>query len=298
MQETDKELIDLFCDNLLLGRGFSEHTERAYRTDLTAMAEWFETGILDKFTVNGLRGYMRHIRSRRLDNNSIARVVSSIRTFGRWLLETGRYSSNPAKLLTMPKSDQKLPGYLSFEEVTAVLDSYDTSKPKGIRDRAVVEIIYGTGIRAEETASIKLNNIDLTERTLRVLGKGDKERIVPIPDKTIVVIQNWLNVRSEFLNDNGDDPQTVFICVRGRKLDQRDIRRIVASGVKCAARAVGATPHTFRHSFATHLLDRGADLRAIQDMLGHSSLSTTQIYTHLTTGRLREAYKKAHPRGE
>lgn len=298
MQEKDKKLIDLFCDNLLLGRGFSENTERAYRADLTAMAEWFECGILDRFTVNDLRGYIRHIKSKGLDNNSISRAISTIRTFGRWLLETGRNSSNPAKVLTMPRSDHKLPGYLSFEEVMQVLNSFNLSKPKGIRDRAVVELIYGTGIRAAEVASIVLNNLDLPARTLRVLGKGDKERIVPIPAETVNAVQKWLKVRSSYLKAKRTDPMTVFISIRGRKLDPRDIRRIVAAGVKCAARAVGATPHTFRHSFATHLLDNGADLRAIQDMLGHSSLSTTQVYTHLTTSKLREAYKKAHPRGE
>ena len=198
----------------------------------------------------------------------------------------------------MPRSSPGLPGFLSVAEVKQVLESYDLSTTLGIRNRAIVEILYGAGLRAAETVSVTLTGLDTAQRQVSVTGKGDRERIVPLPEPTCVFLDRWLGQRSLFLPDGGGDPGTVFISVRGRKLDPRDIRRIVACGVSRAARAAGATPHTFRHSFATHLLDNGADLRAVQDMLGHSSLSTTQVYTHLTMERLRKAYRKAHPRGK
>ncbi|MEN8209487.1 MAG: tyrosine-type recombinase/integrase, partial [Candidatus Fermentibacteria bacterium] len=242
---------------------------------------------------------LRYEASRELDSRSLAREVSSLRTFGDWLLETERLSSgNPAKLIAMPKTSLSLPGFLSVSEVRQVIDSYDESTVLGRRNRAVVELLYGAGLRASETAAATLEGLNLKSGEIKVMGKGKRERIVPLPELTCRSLKSWITSRSEFTAESSADPETVFISVRGRKLDPRDIRRIVASGVKKAARAAGATPHTFRHSFATHLLDNGADLRAVQDMLGHASLSTTQVYTHLTMERLREAYRKAHPRGE
>jgi len=229
----------------------------------------------------------------------LAREVSSLRTFGSWLLETERLSSaNPAKLIAMPKTSARLPGFLSISEVRKIIDSYDESTVLGRRNRAVVELLYGAGLRASETAAVTLKGLNLKGREIRVMGKGKRERIVPLPELTCRSLRSWINSRSELTADCTDDPETVFVSIRGRKLDPRDIRRIVAYGVKNAARAAGASPHTFRHSFATHLLDKGANLRAVQDMLGHASLSTTQVYTHLTMERLRKAYRKAHPRGE
>jgi len=198
----------------------------------------------------------------------------------------------------MPRVPQKLPGFLSVSEVDQVLESYDTSTPIGVRNRAVVELLYGSGLRAAECASLKLADLDTGQMQVRVSGKGDRERIVPVPSGTMEALKDWLCRRSSMVADERPDPGTLFLSVRGRKLDPRDIRRIVANGVNLAARAAGATPHTFRHSFATHLLDNGADLRAVQEMLGHASLSTTQAYTHLTRERLRDAYRQAHPRGE
>ncbi|MCK5115243.1 MAG: tyrosine recombinase XerC [Candidatus Aegiribacteria sp.] len=300
MQEENRDLIEDFCRDLLYGRRFSSNTVKAYKADLYRFSGWqHELSILDGFTLTELRGFLRHEASRGLDSKSLAREVSSLRTFGNWLLETERlFSGNPAKLIAMPKIPVSLPGFLSVSEVRMVIDSYDESTVLGRRNRAIVELLYGAGLRASETASATMCGLDLKTREIRIMGKGKRERIVPLPELTCRSLQSWINSRSELTADSADDPGTVFVSIHGRKLDPRDIRRIVAFGVKHAARAAGASPHTFRHSFATHLLDNGADLRAVQDMLGHASLSTTQVYTHLTMERLREAYRKAHPRGE
>ncbi len=298
LQEENCNLIEDFCRDLLYGRRFSVNTVKAYRADLYRFSNWQHAeSIIGAFTVIGLRGFLRHEASRGLDSKSLAREVSSLRTFGNWLLETERLTqNNPAKLIAMPKTAVRLPGFLSVSEVRLVIDSYDESTLLGRRNRAIVELLYGAGLRASETASVTLNGLDLRTKQIRVMGKGKRERIVPLPELTCRSLRSWIDSRSELIVDY--DPETVFLSIRGRKLDPRDIRRIVACGVKNAARAAGATPHTFRHSFATHLLDNGADLRAVQDLLGHASLSTTQVYTHLTMERLREAYRKAHPRGE
>jgi site-specific recombinase XerD len=293
----DLELLDSFCQDLLYGRKFSGNTVRAYRADIIRYLRHHGGGLEKNFTVNGIRSFMRRETGRGMDSSSLSRELSSLRTFGNWLLETGRSTSNPARLVSMPKNPHKLPGFLSVAEVRQVLDSYDTLTILGLRNRAIVELLYGAGLRAAETVSVHLSDVDTSEREISVTGKGNRERIVPLPEPTCGWLNRWMQRRSELVSGVAD-PQTLFVSIRGRKLDPRDIRRIVSVGVKNAARAAGATPHTFRHSFATHLLDNGADLRAVQDMLGHASLSTTQMYTHLTLERLRDAYRKAHPRGE
>ena len=300
MPEEDLRLsIESFCQDLEYGRGFSPHTIRAYGGDLSRFAAIFQgepVSLSDAFTTVRLRGFVRAEAGRELDPRSLARMVSSLRTFGSWLLETGRLDSNPAARITMPKVPERLPGFLSVAEVAQVLDSYDTSTTLGTRNRAVVELLYGSGLRAGECATLGLAELDVEQALVRVLGKGGRERIVPVPGRSLLRIRQWIALRPGLLTGRSD-PGALFVSVRGRKLDPRDIRRIVANGVGRAARAAGATPHSFRHSFATHLLDNGADLRAVQDMLGHASLSTTQVYTHLTRERLRDAYRKAHPRG-
>ena len=251
----------------------------------------------DGFRLNRLRGYLRHLAGRELAASTVSRTVAALKRFGRWLSETGRARDNQAARLTSPKRKGKLPGFLSVAEVRQVLESYDTSRTLGLRNRAVVEVLYGSGLRATECARLTLEGTDLRSGTLRVLGKGRKERVIPLPSGSLEILRQWVRRRRDLVGDRSD-PGTVFVSVRGRRLDPRDVRRIVARGVGRAARAAGATPHTFRHSFATHLLDRGADLRAVQDMLGHASLSTTQVYTHLTAERLRDTHRKAHPRGK
>jgi len=297
LQEEDKGLLREFDRELEYGDGASEHTRRAYTGELSRLALWLGGGLEVGFRRNRLRGYLRHLAGREMAASSVSRTVAALKRFGRWLAETGRAPDNQAARLSSPGRKGKLPGFLSVAEVRQVLESYDTTSALGLRNRAVVEVLYGSGLRAAECADLTVGGAELRSGTLRVLGKGRRERVVPVPSGSLEVLRRWMARRGELVGDR-PDPGTVFVSVRGRRLDPRDVRRIVARGVSRAARAAGATPHTFRHSFATHLLDRGADLRAVQDMLGHASLSTTQVYTHLTAERLRDTHRKAHPRGK
>lgn len=295
MQEEDRLILEDFSNELLHGRGLSPLTVNAY---LKQMTDFINTGgsFNVEFTTENIRGYIMKRSSQGLSRRSIARIVSCFRTFSSWLYDTGRFPSNPAATLRYPGASKTLPGFLGVGEVKSVLQSFDTESPQGVRNRTVVEVLYGTGLRAAETASLLLSGIDTVNKLLKVMGKGRRERIVPMPEGTSLWISRWKELRNGFIS--GDDPGTLFVSVRGRKLDPRDIRRIVASGVKNAARAAGATPHTFRHSFATHLLDAGADIRTVQELLGHAGIGTTQIYTHLTTEKLKGIYMKTHPRGK
>jgi len=296
MQEEDRLILETFLADMRGRRGLREHSLRAMGGDLERLSLFRPGSLARSPDVDELRSFVRHEGARGLSTRSIAREISTLRTFCDWLVESSRAGSNPARLVVLPKVVRKLPGFLGVDEVLQVIESFDTDKPLGARNRAVVDLLYGAGLRASEACSVRLLDLDAGRRLVRVSGgKGGKDRIVPVASGSIESIEGWLPFRS-FLA--GEGAPWLFVSGRGRKLDPRDIRRIVSAGVLMAARAAGATPHTFRHSFATHLLDRGADLRAVQDMLGHSSLSTTQIYTHLTGERLREAYRKAHPRGE
>jgi site-specific recombinase XerD len=297
MQEDDIEALSAFCSDMTGRRGLSPLSSAAYGSDLERFAVFSPGALAAEPSLDRMRAFLRHESSRGISARSLSRTVSSLRAFGMWLVETGRTSSNPARLLTMPKVVRKLPGFLGIEEVLMVIESYDLSRPLGIRNRAVVELLYGAGVRASEAASALLGDLDVGRGLLRIRrGKGGKDRVIPVASGSMASLESWLAARSAF--PCAVSAPWLFLTVRGRRLDPRDVRRIVEAGVRRASRASGASPHTFRHSFATHLLDRGADLRAVQEMLGHSSLSTTQIYTHLTGERLREAYRRAHPRGE
>ena len=295
MQEKDRLIQESFRDELLYGRGLSPHTVKAYMSQIT---DFLEDGgsIGSGFGVTLMREYLMKRSSAGLSPRSIARMVSCFHTFSRWLVETGRSEIDHAQLLQSPRVPRSLPGFLGVNEVKSVLNAYDVSTPKGIRDRAIVELLYGAGLRAAEVSSLLLSDTSISGRTVKVMGKGKRERIVPIPLGTSEYLAKWIHNRNIFSCENGSS--TLFLSVRGRKLDPRDIRRIVAAGVNMAARAAGATPHTFRHSFATHLLNGGADIRTVQELLGHAGIGTTQIYTHLTTEKLKGEYMKSHPRGK
>lgn len=284
-----------FSEELLHGRGLSPLTVNAYVKQMNDFAE--KGGSFgDRFTADNIRSYIMERASTGLSRRSVARMVSCFRTFSSWLYDTGRLERDPASSIHYTNRTRNLPGFLGIGEVKEVLKSFQAELPLGVRNRTVVEVLYGTGLRAAETASLLKMNTDTSSGLIRVTGKGRRERIVPVPAGTTQWICKWLEERNSFIR--GEDPGTLFLSVRGKKLDPRDIRRIVASGVKNAARAAGATPHTFRHSFATHLLDAGADIRTVQELLGHAGIGTTQIYTHLTTEKLKGVYMKTHPRGK
>jgi len=289
-----------FLDYLSSERNVSINTVSAYRDDLESF-----TGFLcnDYFTLArdqidlrrvdhvAVRSYLAHLARRNLKRSSIARHLSTLRTFFKYLMREGAVESNPARSVATPKREKHLPSVMQTSEITLLLEQPDLESPLGIRDRAWLELLYASGLRIGELVGIDLDNIELRVRLVKVRGKGSKERIVPFGSKAEEAIRAWLAVRHAPVEE-----EAVFVNYRGERITKRSVRRLFDGYVRAAALRAGISPHTMRHSFATHLLNAGADLRGIQELLGHASLSTTQKYTHLNDWELIAVYRKAHPR--
>ncbi len=278
-------------------RGASPATLRAYRRDLLELAAWAtgrrrEPGEL---AYRDLRAYAATLSERRLARASVARKLASARGFHAHLVATGAAESNPADLLPAPKRESKLPRVLGRAEVAALLDRIPARTPLEVRDRALFEITYSCGLRAEEIVSLDRDDIDFDSETVRVTGKGRKTRVLPVGEPAQRALRRYLERSRHALGPPRDEP-ALFVSRRGRRLSPSDIRRRLCKWVHEAAVAGRISPHTLRHSFATHLLEGGADLRSIQELLGHASISTTQIYTRVEPSRLRREYAKSHPR--
>ena len=289
-----------FLDYLTFERNVSPNTVGAYRDDLESF-----TGFLcdDYFTVArdqldlrrvdhlAVRAYLAHLARRKLKRSSIARHLSAMRSFFKYLMREAVVDANPARTVATPKREKHLPSVMQPAEVTLLLEQPDTSSPLGLRDRAFLELLYASGLRIAELVGIDIDDIELRARLVKVRGKGSKERIVPFGSKAEEAIRAWLAAR-----EAPPEEEALFINYRGERITQRSVRRLFDRYVRDAALRAGISPHTMRHSFATHLLNAGADLRAIQELLGHASLSTTQKYTHLNDWELMKVYRKAHPR--
>jgi len=291
-------LVDRFLERMSAARGASEHTIKAYSRDLADLVGFLEgRGVTapEGITPRALRGWLGDLDARDLARATIQRRLSAARTFLKGLVDEGRLDVNPAVGLRQRRSARHLPGVLSEEEIGRLLAAPDVSVPLGTRDRAILELMYSAGTRASETVGLDRAHLDLDRGVARVLGKGRKERLVAIGSfaKDALV---------EYLSDPRRPAPTtaavdaLFLSQRGTRLTTRSLENIVAKHVLAAGIHRRATPHTLRHSFATHLLDRGADLRSVQELLGHENLVTTQIYTHVSVARLAEIYEKAHPR--
>src|SRR3954452_2357081 len=285
-------------DSYLKARGMAEKTRTAYGTDMEQLAEWAAAHGLDPFTLDQrmLRRYAGVISERGLGKSSVARKIASIRAFYRHLVQRGLLEANPADLVATPKKDQYLPRVLKPAEAAEVLDAIPSGAPLELRDRAMFEVAYGCGLRAEELVNLDVEDLDPDAEEMRVTGKGSKTRIVPAGEPAWRALELYLDRARPKLSTNGSataraEP-ALFLSKSGRRLSTSDVRR----RLRHAGGGPGVTPHTLRHSFATHLLEGGADLRAIQELLGHASISTTQTYTRIESGRLRRAYAKAHPR--
>ena len=292
--------VDRFLKELAAARGASEHTLRAYRGDLAAFCAFLAArGIADPAAVGPrtLRGWLAELDGRELARTSIQRKLSAARSFFRHLLKQGRIDAHPAAGLRQRRSARNLPAHLSIEEIEALLAAPDVARHGGRRDLAILELMYSAGTRAAETVGLERRDLDLARGVARVRGKGRKERMVAVGRFAVEALE-------AYLADPGRPRPTaraadaVFLNLRGGRLTTRSLGRIVDQCTSRAGTRRRATPHTLRHSFATHLLDRGADLRAVQGLLGHAHLVTTQIYTHVSIERLREVYEKAHPRAE
>ena len=299
--------MDGYTRHLELDRGFSVHTIRGYRTDLADLAEFAEsTGIDDTAGVDLelLRGWLWRGSSAGLAKATLARRSAAVRGYTKWLANTGAASADTGHRLKAPRPDRHLPRVLTRTQVDGLLDDLaalaKAGEPTAVRDLAIVEVLYASALRVSELVGARMADLDRERMTLRVLGKGGKERVVPFGVPARRALDTYLEgARAALLeakDQTGGDPGTIFVGARGKALSTRAVYELVARLLADIPGSGPAGPHAFRHTAATHLLDGGADLRAVQELLGHASLATTQIYTHVSAERLKESYKLAHPR--
>jgi len=287
---------EAFLRHLERERNASRHTVKAYGEDLAQFVAYLEEALgrsprpedVDHLLI---RGFLADLHGRGVKKVSSARKLAGLRTFFRFLCREGRLEKNPARALLSPRLEKRIPTPLDEDQIDTLLD-VPGDDPGSVRARAILELLYATGIRCAELVGLDVGEVDLEARMVRVLGKGNKERIVLFGTRSREALRAWLRVRAT-LKPRSD---AVFLNLRGGRLSDRSVRALVSRRVEQVALARRCSPHTLRHSFATHLLSRGADLRAIQELLGHASLSTTQRYTHVDTRQLLEVYKKTHPR--
>lgn len=316
-----KEQLGQFLEHLLLNENASAHTVRAYESDLTQLIAFTarEAGrkrydlTPDDLTQVTIRAFLGDLQKRGISKASAARKLAAIRTFARYLRREGVIEDDPSTLVGTPKREQRLPAHLGEAEMARLLEMPDASEPLGRRDRAILELFYASGLRLSELVGLDIEDVNLAGRIVRVLGKGRKERLVPFNRSTEAALRAWLKDWEAIGSGAQDEAKKlsplarpvvkrrkvrvpVFLNYAGGRLSTRSVDRLVRKYVSACSTRFGISPHALRHSFATHLLQRGADLRAIQELLGHSRLSTTQRYTHVNATQMIDAYRKAHPK--
>jgi integrase/recombinase XerC len=297
-------VLDEFLEHLRLNENASLNTVRAYQSDLSQFLGFLANRVGGRrmdvtaadFDHMKIREFLGDLHQRGNTRSSAARKLAAIRTFGRYLRREGMLEGDPAALVGTPKREHRLPAHLGESEMTTLLEMPDTTRPLGRRDRAILELFYASGLRLSELVGLSLGDVNLKGRMVRVLGKGRKERIVPFNRATETALRAWLIDREALAADTRASGQPLFVNYQGSRLSTRSVDRLVRKYVAVCSTRFGISPHALRHSFATHLLERGADLRAIQELLGHARLSTTQRYTHVNAAQLMEAYRKAHPK--
>lgn len=305
-----EQLLTQFLEHLRYERNVSEHTLRNYAIDLSQFLEHlapadprtgerreFDVKVIDHITI---REWLSELHDAQKKKSSIARKLAALRTFFQFLIREGAVEANPAKLVSTPRLEKKLPNHLSVEDAVRFIETPDETTDLGKRDRAILEMLYGTGVRVSELVKLDMRDIDFRGRTIRVKGKRRKERVVPFGEPALHSLMRYLTeVRPAFLNNAPlaeRDEAAVILNYQGTRITTRSVGRMVDKYIKICAGIHDISPHSLRHSFATHLLDSGADLRDIQELLGHARLSTTQIYTHVSMEKLIEVYDKAHPK--
>jgi integrase/recombinase XerC len=298
--DLDESIISDFANFLSVARGRSENTVKAYTRDTADFFRFLKENrkiaALEDVTTNEIRAFLFSLHGKNR-NVSLARKLSSLRTFFRFLIREGLLTSNPAMDATPPRRAKKQPRFLNIDEAFALMDAPDTSEPAGVRDRAALELLYSSGLRIGELVGLNLDDLDFEQALVRVRGKGSKERLVPVGSRAAQAVTDYLAVRSEFGGGQktGRNP-ALFLGLRGGRLNDRYFRRRFDGYIRILSLETGLSPHSLRHTFATHMLEAGADIRSIQELLGHASLSTTQIYTHLNLDNLMKVYDSAHPR--
>lgn len=293
-----KELIDAFLDYLSVERGLSKNTITSYRRDLDFYTDFLNNRrveSLSEATRNDITNFMFNQKDKGIAANSIARRLAAIRMFHRFLVRERILKDDPTNLIDSPRLWKKIPQTLSLAEVDALIARPNIRSKQGIRDKAILETLYATGMRVSEAVNLKLGNLNLDIGFLRCIGKGNKERIIPLGKKAIQSLERYLQAgRPHLLNKK--ESEFLFLSRLGKKNSRQSFWKIIKKYAKEARINKPIKPHTLRHSFATHLLERGADLRSVQEMLGHSNISTTQIYTHVNKDRLKNVHRQFHPR--
>jgi len=293
-----KELIDTFLNYLSVERGLANNTIMSYRKDLNFYLDFLNQRHIDalsKITKNNITNFMLAQKDKGISTNSIARRLAAIRMFHRFLTRERILKSDPSNLIDSPKLWKKIPDTLSLNEVDVLLAQPDSRDKLGARDKAILETLYATGMRVSEAVNLNVDNVNLDIGFLRCIGKGNKERIIPIGKKAISSIKRYLEIsRPYLLKKSGSE--FLFLNRFGKRISRQSLWKIIKRYAKCAKIKMPIKPHTLRHSFATHLLERGADLRSVQEMLGHANISTTQVYTHINKDRLKTIHRMFHPR--
>jgi integrase/recombinase XerC len=304
-----EQLLEQFFEHLRYERNVSEHTLRNYASDLEQFYDYIappdpQTGARREVDVRQvdhitIREWLSSLHTAQKKKTSVARKLAALRTFFQFLVREGVLELNPAKLVATPRLEKKLPVHLSVEDAIRFIETPDLETDLGKRDRAILEFLYATGVRVSELTKLNLGDIDFKEKLVRVTGKRRKQRILPFGDPALHAVLNYLSVRNQFLQNASPeerDDQALFLNYQGTRITTRSVGRMVDKYIQICAGIHNISPHSLRHSFATHLLDSGADLRDIQELLGHARLSTTQIYTHVSMEKLIEVYDKTHPK--
>jgi integrase/recombinase XerC len=297
-----EEALAEFLRHLALERNASAHTVKSYREDLMQALEFFRTRLGDKsprpgqMTTRLLRAHLAWLSEQGYARSTIGRRLAAIRSWCRFLCRQGTLSANPAMGLRGPRQDKKLPHFVSREDMARLLETPPAGTPLGLRDRAILETLYSAGLRVSELTGLDAGDVDLTEGVATVRGKGRKERLALLGPPAVAALTLWLPERQNLAGPRAAGQPALFLNRNGTRLSSRSVGRLLEKYLARAGLDRRTSPHTLRHSFATHLLDAGADIRSVQELLGHRSLATTQIYTHVSTQRLRDSYHKAHPR--
>ena len=286
-----EKFIEKFVRYLEIEKNYSAHTVLNYKLDLQGFNKFISGTELEKIGYLDLRKYLAVLKEKNFGNRTVGRRLSTLRSFFRFLCREGYIKTNPILMLSSPKLEKPLPSFMTEDEVGRLIESAFAKTPKdflGLRDRAILEVFYSSGLRISELVGLNLEDIDFISGILKIRGKGKKERIVPIGETALATVRKYLEKREKQNN-------ALFLNNHSRRITTRGVRFLLIKYLKACGMKPGVSAHTFRHSFATHLLNRGADLRTVQELLGHANLSSTQIYTHLTTDKLKSVYDKAHP---
>lgn len=284
-----KNVID-FLNYLKFEKGFSDYTIKNYQIDLNEFSEFLNKTKLNYLEINTIRKFLKEMYEKKYQNRTISRKISALKSYYKYLASENIIKDNPMLLISNPKIEKSLPNYLNYKDLNNLLNAPDTKTKEGKRDALILEMLYSTGTRVSELTQIKINDINLSERQILILGKGNKERYVYYGHDCMQKLNDYL---LEF-----NPKEYLFVNKHGNKLNERMVREIINNNAKKAHLTVHVSPHTLRHTYATHMLNEGADLKSVGDLLGHESLSTTQIYTHVSNERLREVYLHAHPRAK